>query len=346
MSVELTDIRQGHELDLARLEEYLAAEVAEFKGPLTVKQFEGGQSNPTFKLQTPAQNYVLRKQPPGELLPSAHQVDREYRVMKALADSAVPVPTMYCLCEDKSIIGTSFYVMGYVEGRVFIDCAMPDSSPGERREVYLNLARTLGALHSVTPQEVGLAEFGRPGNYYARQINRWSKQYQASQTEELDNMNRLMEWLPDNIPDDDATGIVHGDYRLGNVLVHPQQPSIVAVLDWELSTLGHPMADLAYLCQDYHGVSTSGGRGIPENAAELGIPGEQEMLDTYCEAAGRSTIENWDFYLIFNMFRSASIIQGVYKRGIDGNASSDRALLFKDAARMISEIGWQRVQAL
>ena len=343
--IELTDVREAHVFDQDVLAEYLNAHVDSYNGPLTVKQFEGGQSNPTFQLITPDKTYVMRKQPPGELLPSAHQVDREYRVMHALRDSKVPVPTMYCLCEDTSVIGTKFYVMDFVKGRVFTDPAMPDSNSAERREAYLNLAGILGELHSIQPEQVGLEEFGRPGNYYARQFNRWSKQYLASKTDELADMDALMEWLPDNIPEDDASGIVHGDYRLGNVLVAPKGGEIAAVLDWELSTLGPPLRDLAYMCQPYSGIPT-GGNPLPDNYLELGIPSEQEMLDAYCKTSGRERIEHWDFYVIFNMFRSASIIQGVYKRGLDGNAASEKALSFKDAARLISGAGNQRLQSL
>ncbi len=344
-NIELTEVRAAHTFDQDVLRSYLSQHVDGYAGPLQVKQFEGGQSNPTFQLITPGKTYVMRKQPPGELLPSAHQVDREYRVMHALRDTAVPVPVMYCLCEDKSVIGTSFYVMDFVEGRVFVDPSMPDSNNDERRATYLNLASILGELHSLRPEDVGLEEFGRPGNYYARQYKRWSSQYLASKTDDLPDMDALMEWLPDNIPDDDASGIVHGDYRLGNVLVAPSGSDISAVLDWELSTLGHPLGDLAYLCQPYNGIAT-GGEPLPANYLDLGVPAEEEMLAAYCKTSGRDRIDNWDFYIIFNMFRSASIIQGVYKRGLDGNAASEKALSFKDAARLISAVGNQRLQSL
>lgn len=343
--VELTEVREAHRIDEARLADYLAKEVAGFSGDMQLLQFEGGQSNPTYQVVTPEKRYVLRKQPPGELLPSAHQVDREYKVMHALRDTAVPVPEMFCLCEDASVLGTKFYVMEMVEGRVFTDGRMPGCSEQDQRGSYIDLARVLGELHSVKPEQLGLEEFGRPGNYYARQINRWSKQYVASKTDDLASMDRLMAWLPDNIPEDDASGIVHGDYRIGNVLLHPTEPRVSAVLDWELSTLGHPLGDLAYLCKEYHGVSSHGVNPDFEFPTG-GIPTEDEMLHAYCLAAGRDKIENWDFYIIFNMFRSASIIQGVYKRGLDGNASSELALGFKDAARTISEVGADRLAKL
>jgi len=331
--VELTAVRDAHRFDETALLSYLTDHVEGFAGPLTVKQFEGGQSNPTFQLITPKQTYVMRKQPPGDLLPSAHQVDREYRVMHALWNTAVPVPKMYCLCEDPSVIGTKFYVMEMVEGRLFTETTLPTLSPAERRAIYLDLARVMALLHSVDVDAVGLRDFGRPGNYYERQIGRWSKQYQASKTEQLDDMDTLMAWLPDNIPADASTVVVHGDYRLGNVLIHPTEPKIVAVLDWELSTLGDGLADLGYLCQEYHGESYEDAGLMNVDFAATGIPTEEEFIAEYCRHAGRSGIDNWHFYLIYNMFRSAAIIQGVYKRGLDGNASSEKALEYKDHCR-------------
>jgi len=335
--VEIIEVRQAHRFDEQALTAYLRAHIADFTGPLTVRQFEGGQSNPTFQLQTPNRNYVLRKQPPGELLPSAHQVDREYRVMHALWETDVPVPKMYCLCEDPAIIGTKFYVMEMVEGRLFTETVLPTLSKTERRAIYLDLARVMARLHAVDLADVGLSDFGRPGNYYERQISRWTKQYEASKTEQLDDMDTLMQWLPDNIPDPGKAVVVHGDYRLGNVLIHPAEPRIVAVLDWELSTQGDGLADLGYLCQEYHGESYEDA-GLTEVDFETsGIPTEAEFIAEYCKHAGREHIENWHFYLIYNMFRSAAIIQGVYKRGLDGNASSAKALEYKDHARSRSE---------
>ncbi|HAL41603.1 MAG TPA: phosphotransferase family protein [Gammaproteobacteria bacterium] len=341
--VELTQVREAHQFDIQALEQYLLAHVEGFAGPMDVRQFEGGQSNPTFQLVTPTRKYVMRKQPPGELLPSAHQVDREYRVMHALWDTDVPVPKMYCLCEDPQIIGTKFYVMEMVEGRLFTENCLPTLSNEERRALYLDLARVLAKLHLVDPQAVGLESFGRPGNYYERQIGRWSKQYVASQTEDIPAMNKLMEWLPNNIPQSVGTMIVHGDYRLGNVLVHPTEPRIVAVLDWELSTLGDGLADLGYICQDYHGDKENEESLAGADLEALGIPAESELLAEYCGQAGLDDIENWPFYLIYNMFRSSGISQGVYKRGLDGNASSATALEFADAARLRSTRGWQMV---
>ena len=335
--VEITEVRSAHKFDEAALDAYLASEIADYAGPLEVRQFEGGQSNPTFQLITPSRTYVMRKQPPGELLPSAHQVDREYRVMQALYNTPVPVPKMYCLCEDSAVIGTKFYVMEMVEGRLFTETQLPSLTNSERRAIYLDLARVMAELHNVDPAAVGLSEFGRPGNYYERQISRWTKQYHAAKTEDLPAMDRLMEWLPKNIPQQADSVVVHGDYRLGNVLIHPEEPRIVAVLDWELSTLGDGLADLGYLCQEYHGNSYEDEGLTQVDFDATGIPREAEFVAEYCKHANREGIENWGFYLIYNMFRSASIIQGVYKRGLDGNASSAKALEYKDHCRIRSD---------
>jgi aminoglycoside phosphotransferase (APT) family kinase protein len=344
--VALTQVREAHRFDEAALAAYLSEQFDGYAGPLEIRQFEGGQSNPTFQLITPGARHVLRKQPPGELLPSAHQVDREYRVMKALASTDVPVPAMYCLCEDPEIIGTKFYVMEMVEGRLFTEALLPDLSADERRAIYMDLARIMACLHNVDVDAVGLSEFGRPGNYYERQIGRWSKQYIASKTEQIDAMDALMAWLPDNIPEQKKTVIVHGDFRLGNMLIHPAEPKIVAVLDWELSTLGDGLADLGYLCQDYHADSYfSEGLGSA-NLTSLGIPTEDEFVAEYCAHANIDSIINWSFYLIYNMFRSAAIIQGVYKRGLDGNASSDTATEYGAIARLRAERAWKLLQAL
>jgi aminoglycoside phosphotransferase (APT) family kinase protein len=342
----LTPVRSAHRFDTDALARYLRESVPAFGDDLTIEQFDGGQSNPTFRLTAGGKRYVLRKQPPGELLPSAHQVDREHRVMHALAGTGVPVPRMITLCEDSAIIGTKFYVMEWVEGRVFTETRLPTLTPDERREIYLDLARVLAQLHRVSPAAVGLEDFGRPGNYYERQIGRWTKQYLASRTEQIDAMDHLIEWLPKNIPAPGPSVIAHGDYRLGNVLIHPQEPRIVAVLDWELSTLGDGLADLGYLCQDYHGESYNDVGLAGADLDALGIPTEAEMVAAYCRHAGIGAIPNWPFYLIYNMFRSAAIIQGVYKRGLDGNASSASALDYKDAARLRSERAWTMVKAL
>lgn len=344
--VELTEVRDVHRFDETALAEYLAQHVPGYSGSLAVRQFEGGQSNPTFQLEANGRLYVLRKQPPGDLLPSAHQVDREFRVMQALEHTDVPVPRMFCLCEDPGVIGTKFYVMEMIEGRLFTETLLPALTPPERTAIYLDLVRILACLHKVDPAAVGLAEFGRPGNYYERQIGRWSKQYLASKTEQIDAMDKLMAWLPDKIPHQARSVVVHGDYRLGNTLIHPTEPRIVAVLDWELSTLGDGLADLGYVCQDYHGDSYNDEGLAGADLAGLGIPSEAELVAEYCQHAGSEPIDNWLFYLIYNMFRSASIIQGVYKRGLDGNASSDMALEYAQACRLRSEQAWALVESL
>ncbi|MEO2035052.1 MAG: phosphotransferase [Planctomycetaceae bacterium] len=339
--VEVIDVRPAHQFDQNALREFMSAHVAGFCGDLTVRQFEGGQSNPTFLLEAAGRRYVMRKQPPGKLLPSAHQVDREHRVMHALRNTPVPVPNMFCLCEDAAVIGTKFFVMEWIDGRLFNDTCLPECSPEDRRAIYNDLARVLAELHKVDPTAVGLETFGRPGNYYERQIGRWSKQYIASKTEQIDEMDALMEWLPANVPQDVASVVVHGDYRLGNVLLHPTEPHIVGVLDWELSTRGDGLADLGYICQDYHGESYEDIGLAGADLAALNIPNEDEFVAEYCKHAGRENIDNWTFYIAYNMFRSAGIVQGVYRRGLDGNASSAKAMQYKEMARRRAERAWQ-----
>ncbi|MCH9672458.1 MAG: phosphotransferase [Gammaproteobacteria bacterium] len=340
---ELTAVRDGHEFDEDALDEFMRAEISGYRGGLRVEQFEGGQSNPTFLLHSDGPSYVMRKQPPGELLPSAHQVDREFKVMKALEATPVPVPTMYAYSEDTAVVGTKFYIMEHVAGRVFLDVTMPTVTRDEREALYDELAGVLAYLHNVSYTDVGLEEFGRPGNYYTRQISRWSKQYVASKTEDIPSMDRLMEWLPENIPQTEQTMVVHGDYRLGNVIVDPSAPKISAVLDWELSTLGHGLADLGYICQSYH-TPADDPMGLDRpDLNELGIPSEEAFVARYCELAGLPGIDDWNFYIVYNLFRSAAIVQGVYKRGLDGNASSDRALNFKEHCRVRGDKAWSLV---
>ncbi len=343
--VELTPIRPGHEFDVVRVDRYMRRHVSGYRGPFTVQQFEGGQSNPTFLLETPSRRYVMRKQPPGQLLPSAHAVDREYRVMAALAETEVPVPEMLSLCEDTDVIGTKFYVMSMVEGRLFTKTALPDLPIADRKVVYHDMARILACLHRVDPSAVGLDSFGRPGNYFARQVSRWTRQYQASETETIKAMDELIKWVPEHLPDETSPVIVHGDFRLGNVLLDETAPNVVAVLDWELSTLGDGLADLGYWCQEYYGEQSEQPGGIAgANLEELGIPTEQDVIQSYCRQSGLEKIDNWLFYVIYNLFRSAGIIQGVYKRGLDGNASSDMALEYEGVARKRSELAWQLVE--
>jgi aminoglycoside phosphotransferase (APT) family kinase protein len=340
---ETTEVRAAHRFDEAALAAYLRANVHPFDGPLMVRQFAGGQSNPTFHLRAGDREFVLRKKPPGKLLPSAHQVDREYRVISALAQTGVPVSRPHALCQDESVIGTAFYIMDYVPGRVFRDLRLPGMTPGERHAVYRAMVAVLAKLHRVDIAAAGLQDFGKPGNYFARQISRWTRQYQAARTADIPAMENLIRWLPENIPGDDTTAIVHGDYRLENMIFHPTEPRVMAVLDWELSTLGHPLGDLAYNCMVYH-ISTSllGGLDVSDPAVE-GIPGEEEYIAEYCRLTGRPGIANWRFFMAFALFRSASIVQGVYARGLQGNAASETAQQHGAAVPRIAEAAWRLV---
>ena len=337
---QTTSVRAGHEIDAAAIERYLAEHVEGFQGPLEIRQFEGGQSNPTYLLHTAARDYVLRKKPPGQLLPSAHAVDREHRVMTALAGT-VPVPPTLAMCDDDTVIGTPFFIMGCVDGRVFRQPHLPGVSAADRAAMYEDMAAVLAKLHSVNVAAVGLADYGKPGNYYARQIVRWSGQYVAAKTDEITAMDRLMAWLPANIPAGDETAIVHGDYRVENLIFHPAEPRIVAIVDWELSTLGHPLADLAYNCLTYHLPAEALGRTETVETDRTGMPDEQAYIDAYLRHSGRGELRDWNFYLAFSMFRLASILQGVYARGLQGNAASTYALQRGAAARLIAERAWE-----
>lgn len=314
-------------LDLERLDPWLRQHIPDFDGPLTAEKFAGGQSNPTFKLSAGDQRYVLRRKPPGQLLASAHAVDREYRVIKALADTDVPVPQAIALCDDDSVIGSMFYIMQCLEGRVFWDPALPEVSTHERTAMYDEMNRVLAAMHSVNLDEVGLSDYGKPGNYFERQIGRWTKQYRASETETQPAMERMIDWLPAHLPADDGrTSLVHGDYRLDNVMFHPTEPRIIGVLDWELSTLGNPIADLAYQVMAWQLPREGGINGMMGvDRAPLGIPSDAQYIARYCERTGRDDIAHWPFYMVFCFFRLAAILQGVKKRAIDGNASSAEA---------------------
>jgi aminoglycoside phosphotransferase (APT) family kinase protein len=336
---QTTTVRQGHEIDSKALERYLADHLAGLRGPIQIRQFEGGQSNPTYFLHTPDRAYVLRKKPPGQLLPSAHAVDREYRVMRALAGH-IPVPATFLMCDDAGVIGTPFFVMACVEGRVFRQPHLPGVSAAERAAMYDDMVAVLARLHSVNPDSIGLADYGKPGNYYARQIGRWSQQYVAAKTDEIASMDRLTAWLPEHIPPGDETAIVHGDYRVENLIFHPTEPRIVAVVDWELSTLGHPLADLAYNCLTYYLPADALGRKEDVDPDRSGMPDEASYVAAYCRRTGRDQISNWNFYLAFSMFRLASILQGVYARGLQGNAASSYALQRGAAARAIADIAW------
>ena len=335
--------------DVPALERYLREHVDRFDGTLAVAQFEGGQSNPTYRLDAGGTSYVLRRKPPGKLLPSAHAVDREFRVMRALEGTDVPVARCLCLCTDESIIGSMFYVMDYVPGRVLWDPLLPGATPRERRAIFDEANRVIAALHSIDPVKVGLADYGKPGNYFARQIDRWSRQYKASETEPIPAMDRLIEWLPHNIPPGDETAIVHGDFRLDNLIFHPTEPRVLAVLDWELSTLGHPMADFSYHMMAWR-LSGAEFRGLRDgDLATLGIPGESEYLSRYLERRGIGTPPDaraWNFYMAYNMFRLAAILQGVMARAVAGNASSARAMEAGRRARPLAERGWAQVEAI
>jgi aminoglycoside phosphotransferase (APT) family kinase protein len=338
-----TSIRRGHELNIASLAHYLQENLEAFHGPLVIRQFQGGQSNPTYYCEAASGKYVLRKKPPGKLLRSAHAVDREYRVLRALSGSAVPVPQTRLYCDDDSVIGTPFYLMDFLPGRVFTNPMLPGLQEGERRAMYASMNDALVQLHRFNLQSAGLADFGRPEKYIARQIDRWGRQYEASKTRHLPAMEQLREWLRANIPDDEVTTVVHGDFRIGNLMFHPKEPRVIAVLDWELATLGHPLSDLAYNCMTYHfpcdNRLAQGFLGAKTQA--LGIPGEKEYIARYERLTGIGTSAHWHFYMAFSLFRTAAIQQGVYARSLQGNASSELAHLFGETFPMVAERGWQ-----
>jgi aminoglycoside phosphotransferase (APT) family kinase protein len=350
-------VAEQHAFDVLRLEQYLQAHLPGFAGLLTVEQFKGGQSNPTYKLITPARTYAMRSKPgpAAKLLPSAHAIEREFRVMRALHGTGVPVPEMLVLCEDESVIGRAFFVMEFVAGRVLWDQSLPAFDPAGRGEIYDEMNRVIAALHSVDPQAVGLGDYGKPGNYFERQIGRWTKQYQASITEPIEAMDHLIEWLPTNIPagarDAAEVAVVHGDFRLDNMVFHATEPRVIAVLDWELSTLGHPLADFSYHCMSWHIAPSPshGARGIGGlDLAALGIPSEKEYVRRYCERTGRgdpdAVMADWGFYMAYNLFRMAGILQGIAKRVEAGTASSAQARQSAAGARPLAEMGWHIAQ--
>jgi aminoglycoside phosphotransferase (APT) family kinase protein len=339
-----------HAFDLGALTAYLDSHLPGFKGPLSAEIFKGGQSNPTYKLITPTASYVMRAKPGpvAKLLPSAHAVEREFKVMQGLQGTDVPVPRMYCLCEDESVIGRAFYVMEFVEGRVLWDQSLPGMSQAQRGEIYDEMNRVVAALHKVKFTERGLADYGKPGNYFERQIGRWSKQYAASVTQPIAEMDSLMQWLPANIPasarDERLVSIVHGDFRLDNLLFHATEPRVLAVLDWELSTLGHPLADFSYHCMAWH-IPPGAFRGIGGLDVEsLGIPTESEYIRRYCERTGLTTPEalkaDWNFYMAYNLFRIAAILQGIAKRVEAGTASSAQAVSSAAGAPRLAKMAW------
>ena len=336
------------DLDIGILQPYLEAHVEGFQGPLRAEKFSGGQSNPTFKLTTESGVYVLRRQPPGKLLKSAHAVDREFRVLAALADTDVLVPRVYHLCEDRGVIGSLFYLMEFCDGRIFWDAAIPEVDTSERTDIYDEMNRVLAALHRIDIDAVGLADYGKPGNYFQRQYDRWSGQYRASELQRIAPMEELMSWLADNIPAEDGrVALVHGDFRLDNLIFDDQSPRAIALLDWELSTLGHPFADVGYLCMQLRmpqNVGTmSGLRG--KDLASLGIPDEAAYVARYCERMGIGEIDNFGFYVAFSFFRLAAIIQGVAKRAADGNASSANAAEVGQFVEPMARFGLEAIDA-
>ena len=354
VSPSTNPVSQAHTFDIEALSSWLTQNLEGFAGPLSVEMFHGGQSNPTYKLITPGQTYVMRSKPGpvSKLLPSAHAIEREFAVMRGLHGTDVPVARMYALCEDESVIGRAFYIMEFVAGRVLWDQTLPGMSPSERAGIYDEMNRVIAALHAVKFAERGLANYGKPGNYFERQISRWSKQYQASITQPNPAMDRLLEWLPANIPasaqGNSLVSIVHGDYRLDNLMFHPTEPRVLAVLDWELSTLGHPLADFAYNCMSWH-IPPGTFRGIGGvDLQSLGIPSEEEYIRLYCERTGFTTPEalapDWNFYLAYNMFRIAAILQGIAKRVEAGTASSEQARINGAGARPMAELAWKFAQ--
>ena len=327
------------QLDTKALDKYLERQIKGFAGLQSAEKFAGGQSNPTFLLTADSGNYVLRRKPSGRLLKSAHAVDREFRVISALAATDVPVAKTYHLCEDDNVIGSMFYIMGFVEGRIFWDPALPDIRVADRTAMYDEMNRVLAALHSVDIDAVGLSDFGKPGNYFERQVGRWTTQYLAAETETIEPMDTLMRWLPEHMPADDGqVALVHGDYRLDNMIFHPTEPRILAIVDWELSTLGHPFADLAYQCMQWRLPNTGISKGLADmDRKALGIPAEAEYVELYCQRTGRDGVPDWTFCLAFSFFRLAAIVQGVLKRALDGNASSARATEIGKMARPLAQ---------
>ena len=343
-----TPVRDNHRFAEQRLESYLIERLPGFRGPLVVSQFLLGQSNPTFLLETPDARFVMRKKPPGTLLQSAHQVEREYRIISALANTNVPVPRTYLLCEDTEVVGTSFFLMDYVEGRILSEPMLPGLSREERASVYDSMNHTLARLHQVDFRSVGLGDYGRPEGYVARQVARWTKQYKASETEPIEAMDRLIEWMRSHIPAEDETTIAHGDFRLGNLILHPTEPRIIAVLDWELSTLGHPLADLAWNCLAYHYPAELADTGsfAGQDLDALGIPSEEEYLASYCRRVGRPNAGDYLFFVAFAFFRGAAISQGIAMRAKLGNASAPDAEERGRRASVSAQIGWDIARRL
>jgi aminoglycoside phosphotransferase (APT) family kinase protein len=343
---DVVDVKAAHRFDTRRLEGFLAERIPGFSGPLTLRQFESGQSNLTYLVSTPQRTYVLRRKPPGILLKSAHAVDREFRVMSALGKTGFPVPEALVLCEDESVVGTMFYVMSHVPGRVFLDCGMPDLSREDRAAVFDSVNATLARLNSLDYAALGLADFGRPGNYFARQIARWSQQYAASRTGHIPEMEKLVEWLPAAIPGDEVARLIHGDFSFHNVIIHPTEPRVAAVIDWELSTIGHPFGDLMYHMMEWYRPAGSDLRGTLAGAdlASLGIPTFEEYLARYCARAGLPVPANVGFYRAYNLFRVAAIKQGIVGRLRAGTVVSENASEFEQQVRPLAQAAWLEAQ--
>jgi aminoglycoside phosphotransferase (APT) family kinase protein len=344
----MTDTTEAaSDLPLVRLEAWLRERVEGFRGPLAAERFTGGQSNPSYRLDAGSGQYALRRKPSGPLLPSAHAVDREFRVMRALAGTTVPVPRVHALCEDDIVIGSAFYVMEFLDGRIFWDQRLSEiASPAERGAMFDSMNAVIAALHNVDYEAVGLGDFGRPGNYMGRQIARWSRQYRASETETIAAMDRLMGWLPLHLPPERAPAIVHGDYRMDNLVFHKTEPRVIGVLDWELSTIGDPLADFAYHVMSWR-VTPELFRGLAGiDFAASGIPDETAYVAAYCRRTGREAIPDWDFYMIYSLFRIAAILQGIAKRAVDGTAASAEAAEVGRIARPLAEQAWALTQSL
>ena len=351
MSEQFTGVKpveERHRIDEGRLEEFLKRTIQGFRGPLQIEQFKGGQSNPTYRITAGGKRYALRRKPPGKLLPSAHAVDREFKVIKALHGVGFPVARPYVLCEDDAVIGTAFYVMDCIDGRILWDQTLPGMSKTGRRAIWEELNRVIALLHGIDYKAVGLEDFGKAGSYIERQVGRWSKQYLASETVKVEAMDNLIAWLPKNVPATDETTIVHGDYRLDNMVFHPTEPRMLAVLDWELSTLGDPLADFSYHCMSWH-IPPGKFRGIEGLPLEdLGIPSEREYVAMYFRRTGRKGVDpsTWDYYMAYNLFRIAAILQGIAKRVLDGTAASEHAREAGSRAPLMAELGWKQVDKI
>ena len=333
------DVDERLKINSANLQPWIDEYVPNAGKIKAIEQFKGGQSNPTYKIITESKNLVLRRKPPGKLLPSAHAVDREYKVITALYETDVPVPKTYGLCEDDDVAGTAFFVMDFLDGDLFWDPMIPSMTNTDRTEIYKNKNKTLAKLHSVDYKKIGLENYGEPGNYVARQVSRWSKQYRASETDNIEAMNNLIDWLPKNIPDDDETTIVHGDYRLDNMILKNNE--VIGILDWELSTLGHPIADFSYHCLSWR---TQEAFWDQAKLKELGIPSEREYMEMYCENSGKDLSKNWEFYMAFNMFKIAGILQGILGRVRDGTAASKHAEERGNMVFPLSEAAWSTIE--